>query len=168
MYKHAASCDNAIAHVLQKGEDKMYGHAGMLGAAAAVWEDLRANHLLAALLDLPLDEDCKPHTGDHEGDKHDLRMSHSEKERHMQWESEDAHSEDLQTGSEQNPAKHAADVAKARTKGRPRFMERGQLLRTQMFKCRPCSPCCVLTFEVNLCSQQAAWHLSLSRTSAWM
>ena len=119
--------------MLQKGEDKMYGHAGMLGAAAAVWEDLRANHLLAALLDLPLDEDCKPHSEHSKGDKRDLRMSHSEKERHMQWESEDAHSEDPHSSSEQQPAKHAAGAAKGRTKGRPRFMERGQLLRTSFF-----------------------------------
>lgn len=68
-----------------QGEEKeVYGHAGMLGAAAAVWEDLRAHHILAALLDLPAEEECSSHletTGD------DTSMSRSERERHMEWDS---------------------------------------------------------------------------------
>ena len=64
----------------------MYGHAGMLGAAAAVWEDLRNNHILAALLDLPSDDDCTPHHEPGEDRRYDSRMSRSEKDRHLEWE----------------------------------------------------------------------------------
>ena len=70
---------------MQSGED-MYGHAGMLGAAAAVWEDLRNNHILAALLDLPSDDDCKPHHEAGDDQHYDSRMSRSEKDRHLEWE----------------------------------------------------------------------------------
>ena len=70
---------------MQSAED-MYGHAGMLGAAAAVWEDLRNNHILAALLDLPSDDDCKPHHEDRDDRHYDSRMSRSEKDRHLEWE----------------------------------------------------------------------------------
>lgn len=68
-----------------KGEEEgLYGHAGMLGAAAAVWEDLRSHHILAALLDLPVDQDCTPHL---DGSTHESSVSHSESQRHMRWES---------------------------------------------------------------------------------
>lgn len=56
----------------------------MLGAAAAVWEDLRTHHILAALLDLPAPEECSSHL-DGRGD--DTSMSRSERERHMEWDS---------------------------------------------------------------------------------
>ncbi len=101
----------------------MYGHAGMLGAAAAVWEDLRTNHFLAALLDLPADEDCKPLHQDRGEQKYDPRMSHSEKERHMAWESGDASPPDEAT-AQGSPAKDAANAGKHRSQGRPKFMER--------------------------------------------
>ncbi|KAL0018987.1 hypothetical protein WJX79_010040 [Trebouxia sp. C0005] len=103
-------------------EEAMYGHAGMLGAAAAVWEDLRTNHLLAALLDLPADEDCKPHHQDRGEQKYDPRMSHSEKERHMAWESGDACLSD-EASAEGSPAKDAAIAGKHRSQGRSRKME---------------------------------------------
>ncbi|DBA78708.1 TPA: hypothetical protein ACH3X1_008620 [Trebouxia sp. C0004] len=104
-------------------DEAMYGHAGMLGAAAAVWEDLRTNHLLAALLDLPADEDCKPLHEDRGEQKYDPRMSHSEKERHMAWESGDASLPD-EANSEGSPAKDAAKAGKHRSQARPRHMER--------------------------------------------
>ena len=56
----------------------------MLGAAAAVWEDLRSNHILAALLDLPTAEECSSHLNNRE---YNSRMSVSERDRHMEWES---------------------------------------------------------------------------------
>ena len=85
----------AAWHALQSGEE-VYGHAGMLGAAAAVWEDLRSHHLLAAFLNLPPDEDCRPHQEAGEHRQYDTRMSHSEKERHLEWEAgEPAHSMSL-------------------------------------------------------------------------
>ncbi|KAL3150176.1 hypothetical protein ABBQ32_000037 [Trebouxia sp. C0010 RCD-2024] len=68
----------------QGEEEEVYGHAGMLGAAAAVWEDLRTHHILAALLDLPAPEECSSHL-DGRGD--DTSMSRSERERHMEWDS---------------------------------------------------------------------------------
>ena len=108
---------------VQKEEEAMYGHAGMLGAAAAVWEDLRTNHLLAALLDLPADEDCKPLHQDRGEQKYDPRMSHSEKERHMAWESGDASLSDEASG-EGSSAKDAASTAKHRSQARPKYMER--------------------------------------------
>ena len=108
---------------VQKEEEAMYGHAGMLGAAAAVWEDLRTNHLLAALLDLPADEDCKPLHQDRGDQKYDPRMSHSEKEHHMAWESGDASLSDEASG-EGSPAKDAASAGKHQSQARPKYMER--------------------------------------------
>lgn len=114
-------CTQVGSDDVQK-EEAMYGHAGMLGAAAAVWEDLRTNHLLAALLDLPADEDCKPHHQDRGEQKYDPRMSHSEKERHMAWESGDACLSD-EASAEGSPAKDAAIAGKHRSQGRSRKME---------------------------------------------
>ena len=118
-------CTQAGSGDVQK-EEAMYGHAGILGAAAAVWEDLHSNHFLAALLDLPADEDCKPLHHDRGEQKYDSRMSHSEKERHMAWESGNASVSD-EAGAEGSPAKDAADAGKHRSQGRPRFMERRKL-----------------------------------------
>ena len=59
----------------------------MLGAAAAVWEDLHCNHILAALLDLPTEEECSARLND---TKLDSRMSLGERDRHMEWESSSA------------------------------------------------------------------------------
>ena len=103
----------------------MYAHAGILGAAAAVWEDLRQNHLLAALLNLPANEDCKPHMEHAKDHKRDLRMSHSEKERHMEWESGDAH-QDLHSDSQEQASNHAANAAMSRTQTKPSLMERSE------------------------------------------
>ncbi len=116
-------CTQAGSRDVQKEEEAMYGHAGMLGAAAAVWEDLRTNHFLAALLDLPADEDCKPFHQDRGEQKYDSRMSHSEKDRHMAWESGNASVSDEASG-EGSPAKDAANAGKHRSQGRPKFMER--------------------------------------------
>ena len=69
-----------------QAEGDLYGHAGLLGAAAAVWEDLRNHHLLGAFMNLPLDEDCKPHEEGGSAREYDSRMTHSEKERHLEWE----------------------------------------------------------------------------------
>jgi len=102
-------CTQVGSDEVQK-EEAMYGHAGMLGAAAAVWQDLRTNHLLAALLDLPADEDCKPFHQDRGEKKYDPRMSHSEKERHMAWESGDASLSD-EASAKGSPAKDVADVS---------------------------------------------------------
>ena len=107
---------------VQKEEEAMYGHAGMLGAAAAVWEDLRTNHFLAALLDLPADEDCKPLHQDRGEQKYDPRMSHSEKERHMAWESGDASLADEAT-AQGSPAKDAAAAGKHSSQACPRKMD---------------------------------------------
>ena len=105
-------------------EEGTYGHAGMLGAAAAVWEDLCKNHLLAALLDLPADEDCKPamQHHDHDDGEYDPRMSRSERDRHMEWEGGAAQNYD--EGSAHGQARQAADAAKdhqhsSRNKHRP-------------------------------------------------
>lgn len=109
-----------------QGDDPLYGHAGILGAAAAVWEDLRINHLLAALLDLPADEDCKPFTQHPEDRQYDPRMSHSEKDRHMQWQSSDASSGgDGASSHSHQPSKQAASAANSRTQGHPKN-ERGE------------------------------------------
>jgi len=99
------------------------GHAGMLGAAAAVWEDLRTNHLLAALLDLPADEECKPFHEHSDDRQYDPRMSHSEKERHMQWESGSSSTGD-DNSSCSHHAKEAASAAKSRRRGHIKFKER--------------------------------------------
>ena len=114
-----------MTYLQKEGEGPVYAHAGMLGAAEAVWEDLRQNHLLAALLNLPADEDCKPHQEHAEDDKRGLRMSHSEKERHMEWESEDVQQEHP-SDSQEEPSKHAANAAMCRKNTRPRFMERSE------------------------------------------
>ena len=107
----------------EEGEE-IYGHAGMLGAAAAVWEDLRNNHLLAALLGLPADENCKPALQHHDPDdrEYDPRMSRSERDRHMEWEGSGA--QDCDEGSAHGQARQAAHAAKdqhhsSRNKHRP-------------------------------------------------
>lgn len=100
---------------LQSGED-MYGHAGMLGAAAAVWEDLRNNHILSALLDLPTDEECKPHRDEGTDRQYDSRMSRSEKEHHLEWEagiSDHPADQHPSTSSGQDTADKCARGAKA-------------------------------------------------------
>lgn len=106
----------------EEEEEAMYGHAGMLGAAAAVWEDLRNSHLLAALLDLPADEDCKPFHQDKGDHKYDPRMSHSEKDRHMEWESGDS-SVAYKSSSVGVASRDAASAARNRNKGSPKPVE---------------------------------------------
>ena len=83
-------------------EEEVYGHAGMLGAAAAVWEDLRSHHILAALLNLPAEEECSSHL-DGRGD--DSRMSRSEREHHMEWNSSASLPDDGRLDQKSSPAK---------------------------------------------------------------
>ena len=93
----------------EEEKEELYGHAGMLGAAAAVWEDLRSKHLLAALLDLPADEDCKPEQQEDSGAQHDSKMSWEERDRHMQWAGGGVNEDE---GSAHGQARQAAHAAK--------------------------------------------------------
>lgn len=81
----------------------------MLGAAAAVWEDLRSNHILAALLDLPTEEECSCDSDDRE---YDPRMSLCERNCHMEWESSTAN-----VGSAEGQAEGQADGQAAKGHG---------------------------------------------------
>lgn len=145
----------------------MYGHAGMLGAAAAVWEDLRSSHLLAALLDLPADEDCKPFHQDKGDHKYDPRMSHSERDRHMEWECGDS-SVGYKSNSVGDASKDAASAARDRNKGPPRSGERRKWRWTTYAHDLSASiACCLTQYELHwiVCHPSALLpHSSVSKT----